>query len=120
VLDLGTFAPDPHFELSFAFILNADTNGSGFGFDFLFGAPSSEPIVLPPGAGGPGGGGGTEVPVPGTLALLGFAGAALVVRKGPCACRRRADAARVGGACSPAEMGEIEGSTIGRSRPSKD
>jgi hypothetical protein len=91
VLDLGSFAATNELELVFGFALTATGAGDGFGMNFVFGA-ASEPIVLPPGAGGPGGGGGTEVPEPGMLALLGFAGAALVL------VRRRGGAVRSGGA----------------------
>jgi hypothetical protein len=77
VLDLGTFSPDPDFDLVLDFDLLGSTAGSGFAEDFVFGAVA-DVVIAPP----------TAVPEPGTLTLLGFGTAAIVlVRR-----RRRAAA----------------------------
>jgi hypothetical protein len=74
LIDLGTFALGTDLQLTFSFALTADSLGSGFGMDFIFGAAANG-IIPPPG----GGGGETPVPAPGTLTLFGVACIVLLV-----------------------------------------
>ena len=71
MLDLGTFPGESDLDLVFDFKLSGALLPEGFAENFIFGAASAAPIVLPPGAEVP-------VPEPGSLSIFGIGLAAML------------------------------------------